>query len=209
MGRQTMGKRVRLTSDQRKSQILKKATELFSKYGFEKMTIGRLAAECNITEPALYRYFPSKKRLYAEVLKALRMKINVEKLADQVERIDDVEEALFAVGKAINHTYTSNPEISRLLLYCSLEGHSLTTQVFNIIRAPYTDILEKALGRFMRQGVMHKIDPAITARCFIGMVTECAMGARLWKKAQGANCDPGKNMKNTIPIFARGLKNKT
>ncbi len=199
----------RLTSEQRRNQILAKATELFSKYGFEKMTIGRLAAECNITEPALYRYFSSKKKLYSEVLKALRMKINVDELAERIEAMDDIEEVLFGVGQAINDTYMKNPEISRLLLYCSLEGHSLTTQVFNIIRAPYTDILEKALTRFRREGSICNMNPAITARCFIGMVTECAMGAKLWKRAQGATCDPRQNMKNTIPIFVRGLKQKT
>ena len=196
----------RLTSRQRKIQILDKATILFSKYGFEKMTIGRLAAECNITEPALYRYFPSKKMLYAEVLKALEKKIDVGKLADKVAGLDDIEDILFAVGRGINDTYAGNPEISRLLMYCSLEGHSLTTQVFNIIRAPYTEILQKALTRLKRRGDIRNVDTVITARCFIGMVTECAMGARLWKRAQGKACDPNKNMKNTIPIFARGLR---
>jgi len=196
----------RLTSSQRKSQILERATALFSRYGFEKTTIALLAAECHITEPALYRYFPSKKKLYAEVLKSLERKVDLGSLSDKINGSVDVEEILFLVARGINEAYTKNPEISRLLMYCSLEGHALTTRVFEIIRTPYTRILQAALERLMKEGKIQRIDTAITSRCFIGMVTECAMAARLWKKVKGPTCDPKKNMANTIPIFARGLK---
>ncbi|GEM_PF-1543989 len=196
----------RLTSSQRKAQILERATALFSRYGFEKTTIALLAAECHITEPALYRYFPSKKKLYAEVLKSLERKINLGSLAEKIDSSEDIEEVLFLAARGINEAYTKNPEISRLLMYCSLEGHSLTSRVFEIIRTPYTRILQEALERLMKKGLIQRVDAAITARCFIGMVTECAMAARLWKRAKGPTCDPRKNMANTIPIFARGLK---
>lgn len=198
----------RLTSEQRKAQILKKATSLFSRLGYEKTTIGKLAAECKITEPALYRYFSSKKAIYAEVLRALEKKIDTGALAAKVKELDDIEDILFAVAGAIKEAYTKNPEVSRLLLFCSLEGHSLTKRVFDIIRTPYSEILNKALDRLSGENLIEPVDTAITARCFIGMVTECVMGSRLWKKAQGPICDPKRNMNNTIPIFARGLRKK-
>ena len=80
-----MGYLKKMSSSDRRKQILEKATALFSKYGFEKMTISRLANECRITEPALYRYFSSKKNLYEEVLKSLKKRVNVGDLGILVE----------------------------------------------------------------------------------------------------------------------------
>ncbi len=56
----------RLTSDARRSEILEKAVAFFAEEGFESST-RRFASRIGITQPLLYRYFPSKDHLIAEV----------------------------------------------------------------------------------------------------------------------------------------------
>jgi len=196
----------KLPASERRKQIVEKATLLFSVHGFKKMTMAKLAEECDISEPALYRYFTSKKNLYAEVLKSIQIKINTSNLREKISGLDDIEKILFSLATDIMNVYNSHPEITRLLLFCSLEGHELAQKVFSVIRSPYTDILVNALKRLKRMKKIRPVDPLITARCYIGMVTECAIRCNMWETGGASGGNPEKNMRNTIPIFAGGLK---
>ncbi|MBN2225854.1 MAG: TetR/AcrR family transcriptional regulator [candidate division Zixibacteria bacterium] len=195
----------RLASDLRRKQIVTKATTLFARYGFDRMTVKMLAKACGITEPALYRHFASKEKLYDEVLKSLESKVLLDDLKRQLAKIDDVEVLLFAVAKHIFDTYLGHKELSRLLLYSSLERHTMSGRVFAMVRAPYIKILGEALARLIKQRQIRKVNPIITARCFVGMVMDCTMGQSLWNRMQGKKFTPDIVMDNNIPIFARGL----
>ena len=52
----------------RREQILATAAELFAARGFHGVSVGDLGAACGISGPALYRHFPSKDALLAEML---------------------------------------------------------------------------------------------------------------------------------------------
>ncbi len=199
-------KQKRLTSAERRKQIIDFATDSFSKRGYEKTTIASLAKVCDITEPALYRYFSSKEELFAEVLKSLENRIDTSSLSEEVEQLDDIEEILFAISKHIFQTYLSNPELSRLLLYCSLKGHDMTKKVVDTLRVPYITILRQSLDRLKKIELVRPVNTVITAGCFTGMVTECVLGVNLWKGMQGGDFRPEEIMKNNVPIFARGLR---
>ena len=199
-----MGKR--LTAEQRKKQIVAKATTLFSRYGFDRMTVKMLAKACGITEPALYRHFSGKEKLYDEVLKSLESKVLLDDLKRQLAKTDDIEAVLFAVAKHIFATYLGHKELSRLLLYSSLEKHTMSGRVFAMVRAPYIKILGETLSRLIKQKKIRKINTIITARCFVGMVMDCTMGQSLWNRMQGKKFRPDIVMANNIPIFAGGLR---
>ncbi len=202
----TEKKQKRLASAERRKQIIEKATESFSKLGYEKTTVASLAKSCGISEPALYRYFSSKEELFSEVLKALKEKIDTSSLSKEIEKLNDIEEILFAISKHIFQIYLSNPELFRLLLFCSLKKHTLTKNIVNTLRLPYITILRRALERLKKNDLIRPINPIITANCFTGMITECVLGINLWKGMQGGDFKPEEIMKNNVPIFARGLR---
>ncbi len=52
----------------RRAQILAVAAQLFAKHGFHGVTIADLGAAVGVSGPALYRHFPSKEALLAEML---------------------------------------------------------------------------------------------------------------------------------------------
>ena len=59
-------KRRRLSSDERRSEFIDKAIEFFAQEGFESST-RELARRLGVTQPLLYRYFPSKQELVSAV----------------------------------------------------------------------------------------------------------------------------------------------
>ena len=52
----------------RREQILAAAAELFAARGFHGVSVSELGAACGISGPALYKHFPSKQAMLAEML---------------------------------------------------------------------------------------------------------------------------------------------
>ena len=63
-------RRKRLSPEERRSEIIRKASEFFAEEGFERST-RELAQKMGVTQPLLYRYFPSKEDLVREVYRSV------------------------------------------------------------------------------------------------------------------------------------------
>ncbi len=61
-------KKARLTAEERKTAIVKAALPLFARKGYAETTTKDLAQAAGVSEPLLYRHFPSKEALYLEIL---------------------------------------------------------------------------------------------------------------------------------------------
>src|ERR1041385_6843205 len=57
----------RMTAGDRKLAIVKAALPLFARKGFAETTTKDLAKAAGVSEPLLYRHFPSKEALYLEI----------------------------------------------------------------------------------------------------------------------------------------------
>ena len=192
-------------SEERRRQIIEEATQFFGRYGFDKVTIKQLAQACGITEPALYRYFPSKAAIYDEVLNSIKSLLNYDELFRQLESEPDIKKIFPALASHILDFFNNNTELYRLLLYSTLREHAKARTVFRTIRGPYVDFLKNKLDLSYKQGFIRKKNNEITARCFIGMVFDCALGISLWKGFLGKNYKPEEVIANNVPIFINGL----
>jgi AcrR family transcriptional regulator len=63
-------KQTRRAPDQRRAEFVRQAVELFSEQGFDVGT-RELARQLGVTQPLLYRYFPSKEDLIKEVYRTV------------------------------------------------------------------------------------------------------------------------------------------
>lgn len=55
----------------RRDQILATAAELFAAHGYHGVSVADLGAACGVSGPALYKHFPSKQAVLAEMLVAI------------------------------------------------------------------------------------------------------------------------------------------
>ncbi len=189
----------------RKQQILELATEAFSRDGYDKVTVKQLADGCGITEPAIYRHFKSKDDIYIAVLESLCDRLDSSEVFASLEEADNPETLLRGVSEHLLAFHTANQDICRLLLYAVLRGHQRAQQIFALIRGNYVQFLVKHLDRLYEMGVIVEKNNEITARCFVGMVLDCAMGLSLYKSFQGRTYDPDVIIDNNVPIYVRGL----
>src|SRR5436190_13700889 len=57
----------RMTGDERRTAIVKSALPLFAKHGFAKTTTRQMAETAGVSEALIYKHFPTKESLYAEI----------------------------------------------------------------------------------------------------------------------------------------------
>src|SRR5690349_3745650 len=62
----------------RRSQILIAAADLFARRGYHGVSIGELGAAVGLTGPALYRHFRGKEDLLAEILLDISLRLHEE-----------------------------------------------------------------------------------------------------------------------------------
>src|SRR5881296_4066198 len=56
-----------MTGDERRTAIVKSVLPLFAKHGFAKTTTRQMAETVGVSEALIYKHFPTKESLYAEI----------------------------------------------------------------------------------------------------------------------------------------------
>jgi AcrR family transcriptional regulator len=126
-------KRKRLSPEDRRQEFLRKATEFFSEEGFNGGT-RELARRLGVTQPLLYRYFPSKEELIKEVYR----KVYLEPLDNGWEsRLSDrsrpVRERLQQFYDAYTDVIFSRQWL-RIYLFSGLKGLDINRWYVGVVR---------------------------------------------------------------------------
>src|SRR5690242_410704 len=82
----------------RRQQLLDTAAELFAARGFHGVSVADLGAACGISGPALYKHFPSKEALLAEMLVAISEQL----LAEGQDRVAAASSAGDALASLVD-----------------------------------------------------------------------------------------------------------
>lgn len=126
-------KRTRLSPDQRRQDFIRNATELFSEEGFDGGT-RELARKLGVTQPLLYRYFPSKEELIKEVYRAVyvdRWKAEWDDLL--ADRSRPIRERLEQFYRDYTDTIFTR-EWMRIYLFSGLKGFELNRWYVGMIQ---------------------------------------------------------------------------
>jgi AcrR family transcriptional regulator len=123
----------RLSPGERRGDIIRKAAEFFAEEGFEGGT-RELARKLGITQPLLYRYFPSKEDLIKEVYRSVFLdRWNVE--WDRL--LGDRTRPIRARLEAFYRSYTDaifNREWMRIYLFAGLKGLDLNRWYVDVVQ---------------------------------------------------------------------------
>jgi AcrR family transcriptional regulator len=136
-------KQRRLSPDDRRKEFVAKATEFFSDEGFGGGTRA-LAKRLGVTQPLLYRYFPSKDDLIKEVYRTVYLEpldSGWEKLLS--DRSRPVRERLKEFYDAYTKVIFTRKWI-RIYLYSGLKGLDINRAYVGIVR-------DKILSRIIRE----------------------------------------------------------
>ncbi len=126
--------RRRLSFDDRREEFLTKAVEFFAQEGFESST-RELARRLGVTQPLLYRYFPSKGDLIAEVYDAVYVKRWREEWGLLLtDRSRPVRDRLLDFYVAYTNVVFHN-DWMRIFLFSGLKGMDINRRYMKLVRA--------------------------------------------------------------------------
>ncbi|MGB2694197.1 MAG: TetR/AcrR family transcriptional regulator [Dehalococcoidia bacterium] len=92
-----MARARRLPAQDRKRQIIESAREVFATQSYAKVGTADIAKAVGVSEPALYRHFPSKKALFLATLRSTAPKL-LEIWQNISYDVDDPLETIWSIG---------------------------------------------------------------------------------------------------------------
>jgi AcrR family transcriptional regulator len=162
---------IRFTAAGRREQILRVATHLFARQGYQGTTTKEIARKAGVTEALIFRHFPSKDDLYWAVIQG---KIKIagpgEHLREELNATGTDIEIFSSLAAQILDRRAHDQSLSRLLLYSALENHRLSHRFFRTYVADYYQVLSDYIRRRIQDGAFRPVDPLLAARGFLGMV---------------------------------------
>lgn len=144
----TRPKRKRLSSSERRQDFIDKAIEFFAEEGFESSTRG-LAKKLGVTQPLIYRYFPSKDDLISEVYNAVYVNRWQDEWQDLLRnRAQPLQDRLNRFYKAYTDVIF-NRTWMRIYLFSGLKGVDINRRYMQLVRQRILEpILEEARIEF-------------------------------------------------------------
>ena len=153
------------TVKERRQQVLTVLIHmLHSERGMERMTTARLAKEVGVSEAALYRYFPSKTKMFEALIEHIestllsRITASMRNETQTMNRIHDILQTILDFAR-------KNPGLTRVLT-----GHALmfeeaqlqarVAQFFDRLEMQFVNILQM---RKLREGRAFNVDERIIA----------------------------------------------
>ncbi|MGH7258870.1 MAG: TetR/AcrR family transcriptional regulator [Nitrospiraceae bacterium] len=159
----------RASSRDRHASLITAASSLFAARGFRGTTTKEIAKAAGVSEALVFKYFPTKRALYAAILAE---KANLSALLEAVEDVarkrDD--QRVFTLIARYRIRPGADPTMLRLLLFSALEGHELADMFFGKHHRVFYEYLAGYIHTRIQEGAFREVDPLLAARAFIGMV---------------------------------------
>ena len=151
--------------------ILKAAAEVFREVGFERASMSEIRARIGGSKATLYNYFPSKEKLFFEVMYQAKEL----ELADITHTLkpdaDDPKEELLHFGKRLLAALYSPEAIAIRRLAIAESRHSnIGKIVFEGATAPIENELAEFLRKFMKRGALRTSDPKTAAMQLLSLL---------------------------------------
>jgi AcrR family transcriptional regulator len=199
---------VRLSSLDRRRQILRTASGIFARRGYRGTTTREIAERAGINEALLFRHFPSKEKLYWTLIEE---QCNARGRRQKIQEILNKGGSDFEVFAAIAREFlvrtARDTELTRLLWFTALESHTLSRRFFSTYVAVYYEALAEHIRRRAREGAFRNVDALISARGFLGMVVYHFLVQELFGGEKYQKFNPEAVAKTLAGIWLNGMQN--
>ncbi|MBN2517101.1 MAG: TetR/AcrR family transcriptional regulator [Deltaproteobacteria bacterium] len=144
----------RFSAEERRKQILRSAIRVFAQSNYRAARVADIAAETGISEATIYKYFPSKKAIFLEILTYMSERIII-LWEREYETEPDALKALRAMGKTYYERMTNHPEELKVHFQAVSEvNDSDIAERLRLDHERYVQFIAKVLEKGVRQGTI-------------------------------------------------------
>ncbi|PJG85357.1 nucleoid occlusion factor SlmA [Conservatibacter flavescens] len=165
MAEQTHNQIIKRSKQERRQQVLTVLTHmLHSERGMERVTTARLAAEVGVSEAALYRYFPSKTKMFEALIESIEITL-FNRITQSIKSETNTMNRVHNMLQMVLDFARKNPGITRVLtghalMFEDAELQMRVAQFFDRLEFQFTNILQM---RKLREGKAFAVDERIIA----------------------------------------------
>ena len=152
----------RLSSENRRRQLLEHAVALFSQRGFSGTRTKDIAAACGVSEAILFRHFATKEDLYQAILATYGSEAGADEwLAAMKQLAADRDDRGFVqcLVRYVFKWFREDASFHRLMLYARLDGHLLADMMHEQMGLPTIGVLKNYVAQRQREGAFRAGDP--------------------------------------------------
>ena len=199
-------RKTKLSGNERREQIIRTATELFSRVGFRGATMRELAEKAGISEAMIYHHFPSKEALYDAMLQ--------QKLDNSKHLFYPVEAAAAGKDRVLLETIVGNflregrkdTSYMRMMLYSALDGHEFAAKVVSGPLQDFFQFLGSYLEKRMEDGAMKAIGGEVAARLLMGMAYHATLLREIFHDHGFQDLDTEDLKEMIVDLFFDGVR---
>jgi AcrR family transcriptional regulator len=198
----------------RRAEILAAATAFFARHGYQDADIEVLAEEIGIGKGTIYRYFPTKDRLFRSALQrgldALSATIAAAKRAHLAQDQDDDLGAICRAVIAYFAYFDQHPEIIELMVLERAEFTGRGKPTYFTHRDKYLGPFRRRLRALMASGVIRTMEVDSITSC-LGMLMYGALVTHPFISGRGGLAAQARGMLDVIldGIRARAPRGRT
>jgi AcrR family transcriptional regulator len=196
----------RLSSDERKSLSLDRATHLFAQKGFLGAPIQEIAAACGVSEAMLYKLFGDKRGIYEALIRR-----KIESLGDAMfprEAVAAGDDELFfsTLFRAAIQRTKEDSSFMRLLLYSALQEDPFVDMFYQAYSRNLVRFVSDYIAARVRQGAYRPVDSRLAALAILGMFSQYLQTVNVYRIREFARIPVEKVVKQYVELVLRGLR---
>jgi AcrR family transcriptional regulator len=158
-------------TEAKRQAILQAATEVFREMGFERASMSEIRARIGGSKATLYNYFPSKEKLFFEVMyQAKELELGAIAAALNADA-EDLKLELLRFGQKLLPVLYSPDSIAIRRLAIAELGHSdIGKVVFEGATLPIEKQVTEFLRKAMKRGELRTADPKVAAMHLLSLL---------------------------------------
>lgn len=200
--------RARLSSEDRRAQIIDVALTLFAQRGFAKTRTKEIADTIGISETLIFQHFKTKDGLIRAALSALFHSHPVSgELTAYLEKVQDDAEFFKTLAMHLIEHNQKDPRILRLAIYSALEGGHFGELTRSDETGPSMLIMISSfIQKRIDQGAFIKVDAGIAARLFVEAVFMYIVDQVAEITDEKLTCPAEKVIDILVSVYLNGLR---
>ncbi|HSW10065.1 MAG TPA: TetR/AcrR family transcriptional regulator [Bacillota bacterium] len=188
-----------------RTRILQAALELFSERGYVGATTREISRRADIAEITLFRHFPSKEKLFEEVVSAYLPSPEFGEVMTRARELP-YRDALALIAGAFLEELRAREDLI-LIMYSESQRHSeLMERIYKSLVDNLVSLLAGYFGELQRAGAVREFDVRAGAGAFLGMWFALYEAGQLSPGSSLSGPETAGVAREYIEIFVRGTQ---